>query len=192
MKNTTLRHYQQEAVDKALLAYSNNHRGFLCGDKMGLGKTIVALQIAEDLTKKWNMIGVVCPAFLVSKWRREILNRCDDKRKYKFALYSYSDLSDPLILAQAKSVNYDLIIFDEVHYSKSYKAARTVATLGKRGIHTVGDRLLGLSGTFPPNNIGDAYTWLKASASPLALHTAFRYQALNLTPAGVSFSRRFT
>lgn len=170
MKNTMLRHYQQEAVEKALAAYAAGHRGFLCGDKMGLGKTIVALQIAELLPKKYNMIGVVCPAFLVPKWRREILNRCDDKRKYKFAIYSYSELSDPLILAQAKTADYDLIIFDEVHAAKSYKAARTIATLGTRGIHTVADRLLGLSGTTPPNNIGDMYMWLKASLSPLAPH----------------------
>ncbi|MFA5413835.1 MAG: DEAD/DEAH box helicase [Patescibacteria group bacterium] len=168
MKNTTLRHYQTEAVDKALAAYAAGHRGFLCGDKMGLGKTIIALQIAEKLPKKYNMIGVVCPAFLVPKWRREILNRCNDKRKYKFALYSYSEISDPLILAQAKSVNYDLIIFDEVHYGKSYKAARTVATLCKQGVHVVADKLLGLSGTWPPNNIADCYQWLKASNSPLA------------------------
>lgn len=168
MRNTTLRYYQTAAVEKALKAYADGHRGFLIGDKCGLGKTIEALKIAEKLPKKWNMIGVVCPAFLVPKWRREILNRCNDTRKYKFALYSYSEISDPLILAQAKSVNYDLIIFDEVHHAKSYKAQRTIATLGARGIHTVADRLLGLSGTTPPNNIGDAYTWLKASNSPLA------------------------
>jgi len=168
MKNTTLRHYQQTAVDKALAAYRNGHRGFLCGDKMGLGKTIVALQIAESLPKKYNMVGVVCPTFLVPKWRREILNRCDDDRKYKFALYSYSEISDPSILAQAKSVNYDLMIFDECHYAKSYKAARTVATLGTRGVHVVADKLLGLSGTWPPNNIADCYQWLKAAKSPLA------------------------
>lgn len=170
MKGTVLRNYQQEAVDKALLAYNSGHRGFLVGDKMGLGKTIVALKIAEKIQKKHNMIGVVCPAFLVPKWRREILNRCDDKRKYKFALYSYSDISDISILQQAKTVEYDLIIFDECHAAKSYKAQRTVATLGDRGIHTVGVRLLGLSGTHPPNNIGDIYTWLHASRSPLALH----------------------
>lgn len=170
MKNTVLRNYQQDAVDKALLAYKNNHRGFMCGDKMGLGKTIIALQIAEKLPKKYNMIGVVCPAFLVPKWRREILKRCDDKRKYKFALYSYSDLTDISILQQAKSVGYDLIVFDENHYCKNFKAARTVATLGDKGIHISGDRLLGLSGTFPPNNVGDCYTWLNAAHSPLALH----------------------
>jgi superfamily II DNA or RNA helicase len=69
MKNTVLRHYQQEAVDKALAAYKNNHRGFLCGDKMGLGKTIVALKVAEDLPKKYNMIGVVAPAMAVPNLR---------------------------------------------------------------------------------------------------------------------------
>ena len=129
MKDTVLRHYQQVAVDKAIAAYENGHRGFLLADKMGMGKTIIALQIAESLPKKYGMIGVVCPAFLVPKWRREILNRCDDDRVYKFALYSYSDISDSSILAQAKSVNYDLIIFDEVHYAKGYKTARTVTTL---------------------------------------------------------------
>jgi superfamily II DNA or RNA helicase len=170
MKNTVLRHYQQEAVDKALKAYENNHRGFLCGDKCGLGKTIIALKIAEDLPKKYNMIGVVCPAFLVPKWRREILNRCNDDRDYKFALYSYSEISDPSILAQAKSVQYDLMIFDEIHYAKSYKAARTVATLCKSGLHSVADTLLGLSGTWPPNNIADCFQWLHASRSPLAPH----------------------
>ena len=170
MKNTTLRHYQQTAVDKALLAYDSGHRGFLCGDKCGLGKTIIALKIAETIEKKYNLICVICPAFLKSKWRREINERCDDGRNYKFALYSYSEISDPSILSQAKTVQYDLIIMDECHYSKSYKTARTVATLGARGVHTVGSRLLGLSGTFPPNNIGDAYTWLKASASLLAPH----------------------
>lgn len=179
MKNTVLRNYQQEAVDKALLAYKNNHRGFMCGDKMGTGKTIIALQIAEKLPKKYNMIGVVCPAFLVPKWRREILKRCDDKRKYKFALYSYSDLTDPSILAHAKSTDYDLLIFDEVHYAMNYKAARTEATLyyslnedktKTQGLHIKGDKLLGLSGTWPPNNVGDCYTWFFASRSPLAPH----------------------
>ena len=170
MKNTTLRHYQREAVEKALRAYTNKNRGFLIGDKCGLGKTIEALQIAESLPKKYGMICVVCPAFLKPKWRREILERCNDVRDYKFALYAYTDLTDLTILAQAKSVNYDLLVLDEAHHAKSYKAQRTIATLGPKGIHVVADKVLGLSGTFPPNNIGDCYTWLHATRSPLALH----------------------
>lgn len=178
MKNTTLRHYQQIAVDKAILAYNDGHRGFICGDACGLGKTIVALKIAEDIQKKYNLICVVAPAFLKPKWRREIEERCDDNRKYKFAIYSYSDLTDIHILAQAKSMKYDLIIFDEVHAAKSYKAQRTVATLGEKGIHNAAVRLLGLSATMPPNNIGDCYTWLNAAKSSLADkgYEAFCYQ----------------
>lgn len=168
MKDTILRRYQQTAVDKALAAYAAGQRGFLCGDACGLGKTIVALQIAESLPKKHFLVGIIAPAFLISKWRREILERSDDNRDYKFALYSYSEISDASILRQAKSANYDLIIFDECHYAKSYKAARAVATLGKNGIHVMADKLLGLSATFPPNNIADCYQWLKASQSPLA------------------------
>jgi hypothetical protein len=82
------------------------------------------------------------------------------------------------MLAQAKSVNYDLIIFDEVHYAKGYKTERTIATIYHtpedengnvtQGIHIKGDKLLGLSGTWPPNDIGDCYTWFFASRSPLA------------------------
>ncbi len=168
MKNIKPLHYQQEAVDKNLLAFENNHRGFICGDKMGLGKTIVALKVAEEMDKKYNLISVVCPAFLKPKWRREILEKCDDNRKYKFAIYAYTDITDMQILAQSKSANYDLVIFDEVHYAKGYKAARTIVTLGEQGIHTAGKKLLGLSGTWPPNNIGDCFTWLKAANSPLA------------------------
>lgn len=170
MKDTTLRHYQQAAVDKALLAYKSGSRGFLCGDKMGLGKTIVALKIAEEIKKEHNMIGIVCPAFLAPVWRREIAARCDDDRDYKFFIMSYSDISDMHSLAQAKTKKYDLIIFDEVHYAKSYKAQRAMATLGSKGVHVVSDRLLALSGTWPPNNIGDCYMWLCASDSPLAAH----------------------
>lgn len=170
MKATTLRHYQTEAVDKALKAYADGRRGFLIGDRCGLGKTIEALKIAEELPKKYNLIAVVCPAFLVPVWRREINERCNDDRQYKFAIFSYSDLTDIHNLNQAKTGHYDLVIFDEVHYGKSYKAARTIATLGDKGIHIAADKVLGLSGTWPPNNIGDCYMFLKACRSELAPH----------------------
>jgi len=172
MKDTILRNYQQKAVDKAMALYDQpeHGNGFLCGDDVGLGKTIVALKTAELIKKKYNLISVVCPAFLVPKWRREILARCDDNRKYKFAIHAYTDLTNIHILLQAKTVRYDLIVFDEIHYAKGYKAARTIATLGEKGIHTAGEKFLGLSGSFPPNDIGDAYTWLKAVKSPLTPH----------------------
>ena len=168
MKNTILRSYQTEAVDKAITAYQNGHRAFLCGDAMGTGKTIIALKIAEEIPKKYNLVCVIAPAFLKPKWTREIAARCNDDRVYKFAVCAYTDITDVSTLSHMKASKYDLIIFDECHAAKSYKAQRTIATLGAKGIHTAASRLLGLSGTMPPNNVSDMFTWLKASRSPLA------------------------
>jgi hypothetical protein len=159
---------QQEAVDKALNAFKAGHRGFLCGDKMGLGKTITALAIAEKIPKRFNLIAIVCPAFIAPKWRREIEEKTDYNRRHKFAIYTYSELTDDAALANAVRHRFDLIIFDEVHYAKSYTSQRTEATLGRGGLHVAADRLLGLSGTWPPNNIADCFTWFRATENPLA------------------------
>lgn len=159
---------QAEAVEKILAAFIAGHRGFLLGDKMGLGKTITALAVVEQLTKAHNLTAIVCPAFIAPKWRREIESKCETNRKYKFVVYSYSELTDPAVLANALRHLYDLVIFDEVHYAKGYKTQRTEATLGKGGLHLAADRLLGLSGTWPPNNVSDMFTWFKATENPLA------------------------
>lgn len=164
----TLKPKQTEAVEKALSAFAAGHRGFLCGDKMGLGKTITALLVAERIPKKHNIIAIVCPAFVAPKWRREIEEKTEPGRKYKFAIYTYSELTDDASLQNALRHRYDLIIFDEVHYAKSYTSQRTEATIGKAGLHIAADRLLGLSGTWPPNNISDCFTWFRATENALA------------------------
>jgi len=174
----TLKPKQTEAVDKALAAYAAGHRGFLCGDKMGLGKTITGLSLVERLIawllstgqKPHNLIAIVCPAFVAPKWRREIEEKTDPRRKYKFVVYTYSELRDAASLSNAMRHRYDLIIFDEVHYAKGYTTQQTEATLGKGGLHNAGDRLLGLSGTWPPSTVADCFTWLKATENPLAAH----------------------
>lgn len=164
----TLKPKQIEAVEKALNAFASGHRGFLCGDKMGLGKTITALSIAERLPKRHNLIAIVCPAFIAPKWRREIEEKAEHKRKEKYAIYTYSELTDEASLSNAMRHRYDLIIFDEVHYAKGYQTQRTEATLGRGGLHIAADRLLGLSGTWPPNSISDCFTWFRATENPLA------------------------
>lgn len=164
----TLKPKQLIAVEKAVNAFAAGHRGFLCGDKMGLGKTITALAIAERIPKKHNLIAIVCPAFIAPKWRREIEEKTDPDRRHKFAIYTYSELTDDSALSNAMRHRFDLIIFDEVHYAKSYTSQRTEATLGKAGLHIAADRLLGLSGTWPPNNIADCFTWFRATENALA------------------------
>lgn len=159
---------QTIAVDKALAAFAAGHRGFLLGDKMGLKKTGTSLQIDELLPRKHNLSAIVCPAFIAPKWRREIETKTEAKRKYKYVVYTYSELTDPAALANAMRHHYDLIIFDEVHYAKSYTSQRTEATLGRGGLHLAADRLLGMSGTWPPNNVADMFTWFRASENELA------------------------
>ena len=169
LQNIDPLHYQREAADKAISALTapphEGVRGFFIGDKMGLGKTIEALMIADEIPKTDNLIAVVCPAFLVPKWRREITEKCPVNRPYRFVVESFSSLTDAATLRKFCSRRYDLIIFDEAHYFKSHKAQRTQAaeTAAK-----VGRFLLSLSGTWPPNNVGDAYTWLRMAANPLA------------------------
>ena len=67
LQNIDPLHYQREAADKALAALTDpphkGVRGFFVGDKMGLGKTVEALMIADELPKTENLIAVVCPAF---------------------------------------------------------------------------------------------------------------------------------
>lgn len=156
------------AVDKALAAYAAGHRGFMIGDKMGLKKTGTSLCIDERLPRRHNLSAIVCPAFIAPKWRREIETKAEANRKYKYVVYSYSELTDPATLANALRHRYDLIIFDEAHYAKGYTSQRTEATLGKGGLHIAADKLLGLSGTWPPNNVSDMFTWFKASENELA------------------------
>ena len=159
---------QVVAVDKATAAFATGHRGFLIGDKMGLKKTGTSLCIDERIPKKHNLSAIVCPAFVAPKWRREIETKAEARRKYKYVVYTYSELTDPATLANALRHRYDLIIFDEVHYAKSYTSQRTEATLGKGGLHLAADRLLALSGTWPPNNVADMFTWFRASENELA------------------------
>lgn len=158
--------YQRQAADKALAVFSSGTvRGFFIGDKMGLGKTVEALMVADEIEKKENLIAVICPAFLVPKWRREISEKCPENRKYKFVVESYPALTDEAALRKFLSRRYDLIIYDEAHYFKSHKAQRTKAAMAAS---TVARYLLALSGTWPPNNVGDTYTWLEIAKNPLA------------------------
>lgn len=164
----TLHPKQTVAIEKALAAYAAGHRGCLLGDKMGLKKTGTSLAIDEKIPRRHNLTAIVCPAFIAPKWRREIEEKTEPKRKWKYALYTYSELTDPAVLANAMRHHYDLIIFDEVHYAKGYQSQRTEATLGRGGLHLAADRLLGLSGTWPPNNVADMFTWFRASENELA------------------------
>ncbi|HZS43369.1 MAG TPA: DEAD/DEAH box helicase [Candidatus Paceibacterota bacterium] len=125
------------SYQKAGIAYAIHRPHTLIADEMGLGKTIQAIGIANATEAK--RVLVVCPASLKLNWMREftkwntIPNRTiavangefpsadvviinyDILRKHEFAI---------------RSINWDLLICDECHYLKNYKAARTRQVLG--------------------------------------------------------------
>jgi len=181
--NVTFRKYQRTAIEKNLKAIKNKNVGFLCGDKMGLGKTIVGLAVADETPKKEGLIAVVAPAFLGPKWVREIKEKTHG-RDYKYIVTSYTQLTKPRELYAFTRRKYDLIIFDEVHYLKGYESLRTLACYGGNGTQhpaavSAAHNVLGLSGTMPPNNVGDMFTWFKATQHLLGNCTftefVFRY-----------------
>lgn len=174
MLKVTLRNYQKEAVKKCLEAFANGERGFLIGDKMGLGKTVEALAIADAVPKTHNSVLVIAPTALLEKWRYEVKEKLSNERNYEIIFASYSELADNQKRLAYTDFRYDLIIYDEVHYAKNYSAKRTQGALysyqkiNPPPVSYCSERLLGLSGTWPPNSVADCYTWLRATKNPLA------------------------
>ncbi|MBK7363050.1 MAG: DEAD/DEAH box helicase [Micavibrio sp.] len=161
---TTLRPYQRDGVRSILNAFKT-HRGFMLGDEMGLGKTIQALGVAEKIPKKHKRVAIIAPAGLVDKWRDEIARHLGPVRSFTFCIASYNELTKPENLHFFTQRPFDLAIFDEAHYLKDFEAQRTRACLGApadvhRTVSAVSARLLGLSGTWPANRVGETYPWL--------------------------------
>ena len=159
-----LRPYQKEGKAAALAAFKTD-KGFLIGDEMGLGKTVQALAVADVIRKKFKRVAIIAPAGLVPKWRDEIKKHLPAQRGYAFSLASYNDLTNPEKLHFFTRQGFDLAICDEAHYLKDFASQRTRAVLGAPGdVHrtlaNVSAKLLGLSGTWPPNRVGEVYPWL--------------------------------
>lgn len=136
----------------------------LLGDKMGLGKTVQAIE-AANLTGA-RRIAVVCPAIARVNWGREL---------DKWALYSpavkiesYNKLAmDRELRREWARWRPDVLVIDEAHYLKSKDTSRTKSLYGP---HCRGDGLVGcagavwaLSGTLTPNNAAELYPHLRAS-----------------------------
>jgi SWI/SNF-related matrix-associated actin-dependent regulator of chromatin subfamily A-like protein 1 len=143
--------FQQEGIKFALA-----HEGALIADQMGLGKSATAIGIINaDLTI--HHVLIVCPASMRIPWQRELekwLTRAlsigiigvnSDNPKELFAhrdaviinydrLYQYQ----PELL----TIEWDLAILDEAHFTKSPDARRTRIALAIKA-----RRRLALSGT---------------------------------------------
>ncbi|MBI2776622.1 MAG: DEAD/DEAH box helicase [Chloroflexi bacterium] len=176
---TQFESYQFKPVLKFLDATSN---GILIADEVGLGKTIEAAIIYEELKARSNIrrVLVICPAGLRVKWQSELLTRFDES----FAIldgkamledirrYSETDGRQPLngIIGleairlagiqdafDGSNVRFDLVIIDEAHHLRT--AGRLSNQIGSR-LADLADHLVLLTATPLQTSDVDLYNLL--------------------------------
>ena len=143
-------------------------RGLLIADEVGLGKTIEAALIMQELKARdaLRRLLVVCPANLVTKWQAELSHRFGmelvEWRKAKFeelarrqqsgyddafavvvSLEGIRRLKPPSLLDES-GVAFDLTVVDEAHHMRNRETANFA--LG-RELGMISDRLILLSAT---------------------------------------------
>lgn len=153
----TLKPFKYQLVGANFLI---NRKYALLADSMGLGKTITAaiaaIYASQSLSEEgeFGTIAVICPAFLVDTWKRELDTKFPHYR-HRFYIGSYNYFS-----TRYKDLeHHDIWVIDEIHYLKNKKAKRTnniIAAAAKYKPKYV----FGLSGTPIKNRIPEFYTLL--------------------------------
>ena len=163
-------------VEAALFACRNPlSRGVILADEVGLGKTIEAgLVISQRWAERRRRVLVIVPANLRKQWHQELQD--------KFGLQglileakSFSamrkegnpfEASGPVICSyqfaktranEIKSVNWDLVVFDEAHRLRNvYKAGNVIARTLKEALAHVSAKVL-LTATPLQNSLLELY-----------------------------------
>jgi len=143
-------------------AFIKEHRYVLIGDEMGLGKTLQAIAAMVEL----EQVLVVCPAMLRVTWEKEVRKFSNMSVRKVLVNFDYSRIPKIVVVSYEglknipRDLNPDMVVFDECHYLKNPKAARTKAA--HEFIWEVRpEYCVGLSGTPIRNNVGEFYSILK-------------------------------
>jgi len=172
--------YQFKPVLKYLDAPTG---GILIADEVGLGKTIEAAILHQELKARFNIarVLVICPAGLRVKWQTELLTRFDesfmimDRRAVleDLRLYRETNGRQPLngIVGletirmrqlqddiEQSEVRYDLVIVDEAHHLRT--AGRLSNAIGEK-MAELTDNLALLTATPLQTSQVDLYNLLK-------------------------------
>ena len=140
----------------------------LCGDEMGLGKTVEAICTMNTLGVDRYLI--VCPASLLTNWKRELEKWSTSKYpvhifssktkapRDSIILLSYG-LARPVIAERIlRGYPFDGLICDECQHLKNDKSQRTKNILGYKGFFLRAEIVLALSGTPIVNRPSEIYT----------------------------------
>lgn len=167
---------------RAGIHYGVRKGSILIGDEPGLGKTIQALGICNEL--QTENILIVCPASIRLNWQREVNSwyMNPEKRIHTFlnskagmsdrtnvAIISYELAKHEGLFHGIMERQWDMLIIDEAHYLKTTDATRTRAIFGGgRGLFANKfiaqnvENIVALTGTPLPNRPRECYTLARA------------------------------
>lgn len=168
---------------KAGIRYGVEKGSVLIGDEPGLGKTIQAIGICNEL--QTEKVLIVCPASIRLNWHRELRKWYMNDRKYmqvfhnsrggfegdyiNTAIFSYELAKNQGLHNAIMERKWDMLIIDEAHYLKTSDAVRTRALFGggqgpftDKFIAQNVKNIVALTGTPLPNRPRECYTLAKA------------------------------
>lgn len=170
--------FQRGGID-----YGLKVRHVLLGDEPGLGKTIQAIGILNQLPAR--PLIIVCPAVVRTNWQRELLKWSIHKdrslihkntgaRKGKalgsfspiITSYNYWNSESKIREVNRDFMEYDLII-DECHYLKNTSSKRTKFLYAKNGLWSRARKVIAVSGTPIVNRPMELYTTVARLAPEL-------------------------
>lgn len=161
MKSKTGMTYKPHQVEGA--AFLRERKVALLADEMGVGKTPTSILASKHMKK----ILVVCPATAKLNWQREFLkfegrpSFVTGQKKQPtsdIVITNYTQVVNKL--SRYKSVDWDVVIFDESHNVKEPGTQRTIALFGSKGLIHSCKQIWCLTGTPAPNHIGEVWVLL--------------------------------
>lgn len=165
--------FQTASVDYALTC-----QHALIGDPPGLGKTMSAIVMANEIRAKRTLI--VCPASIRLQWAEKILEWSWPRTKHadlaiilssrygvpdhlRWTIISWDLIHSPGLWAALSMQRFDLLVLDEAHNVRNNATRRSRAVFGGGDIQVADplmsrcERVVALTGTPLPKRLANAY-----------------------------------